>query len=392
MARDLTESITAIMQGETPEKLDESVSGYSANELTKIFSSRMKQQLNDFMDIQSGKKDATLEMKSKAYQFRKEFGMDFMIPLETKNPKKDGRFKKVSAIPGKNPSIERQIFAEDVELTEASGESADAMAKIFSARMKQQVKDFTDIMKGKKNPTPEMATATANFRRKFGMDFVIPLKSKNPMKDGGFKSVSLVPIKHPSLSQQIFSEETVMEDSGSKEKYQKFFQSMLKKSEFDSVEDMSDQQKKKFFNMVDKKWNADDEAGKDGLTEDGGCEDCKKEDCECGKSVTKEERMIDHLEAISEALLEKWSKKKGKKEDVNIDIDADDDEDDDEEKSDDDKEEKDSEDKKEKKDEKSDDKDEKVKLDKKKEKVNKDPELKEDLAVSIKRIKDLLDA
>jgi len=47
----------------------------------------------------------------------------------------------------------------------------------------------------------------------------------------------------------------VNEESG----YQKFFKGKLQKAGFDSVADMSDQEKKDFFNMVDKEWKGEKE-------------------------------------------------------------------------------------------------------------------------------------
>ena len=49
-----------------------------------------------------------------------------------------------------------------------------------------------------------------------------------------------------------------------KEAYKKFFDAKLRKYGVDSPEDLSDEDKKKFFNEIDKEWNSDDEDGKDG--------------------------------------------------------------------------------------------------------------------------------
>lgn len=46
---------------------------------------------------------------------------------------------------------------------------------------------------------------------------------------------------------------------GSKEEYQKFFNKKLKKYGVDSPEDLSDKEKKKFFDEVDREWKGDDE-------------------------------------------------------------------------------------------------------------------------------------
>ncbi len=46
---------------------------------------------------------------------------------------------------------------------------------------------------------------------------------------------------------------------GSKEEYQKFFDKKLAKYKVDSPEDLSDEEKKKFFNEIDKEWKGDNE-------------------------------------------------------------------------------------------------------------------------------------
>ena len=51
---------------------------------------------------------------------------------------------------------------------------------------------------------------------------------------------------------------------GSKEEYQAFFDKKLKKYGVSSPEELSDDEKKKFYNEIDKEWNADHEDGKDG--------------------------------------------------------------------------------------------------------------------------------
>ena len=55
---------------------------------------------------------------------------------------------------------------------------------------------------------------------------------------------------------------------GSKEEYKKFFDKKLAKYKVNSPEDLSDEDKKKFYDEIDKEWNADHEAGKDGKSED----------------------------------------------------------------------------------------------------------------------------
>ena len=54
---------------------------------------------------------------------------------------------------------------------------------------------------------------------------------------------------------------------GSKEEYNKLFDKKLKKYGVDSPEDLSDEEKKKFYNEIDAEWNSDDEKGKDGKVE-----------------------------------------------------------------------------------------------------------------------------
>ena len=48
-------------------------------------------------------------------------------------------------------------------------------------------------------------------------------------------------------------------DEGTKEEYQKFFKGKLKKFNVKSVSELSDEDKKKFFNEVDKEWKGDNE-------------------------------------------------------------------------------------------------------------------------------------
>lgn len=51
----------------------------------------------------------------------------------------------------------------------------------------------------------------------------------------------------------------VMEAEGGKEAYQKFFDKKLEKYGVDSPEDLSDEDKKKFFDEIDKEWEGDKE-------------------------------------------------------------------------------------------------------------------------------------
>ena len=57
-------------------------------------------------------------------------------------------------------------------------------------------------------------------------------------------------------------------DTGSQEAYKKFFKKMLAKYGVKEPDELDDDKKKKFYNEVDKKWNADHEAGKDGKVEE----------------------------------------------------------------------------------------------------------------------------
>ena len=54
--------------------------------------------------------------------------------------------------------------------------------------------------------------------------------------------------------------ETVTEESGGKEEYQKFFNAALKKFGVSGPDDLDDEKKKDFFNYVDKNWQGDNEA------------------------------------------------------------------------------------------------------------------------------------
>ena len=55
---------------------------------------------------------------------------------------------------------------------------------------------------------------------------------------------------------------------GSKEEYQKLFNAKLKKYGVDSPEDLSDEEKKKFFDEIDKEWKADHEEKKEALVKE----------------------------------------------------------------------------------------------------------------------------
>jgi hypothetical protein len=48
-------------------------------------------------------------------------------------------------------------------------------------------------------------------------------------------------------------------DEGTKEEYQKFFNDKLKKFDVKSPSELSDEDKKKFFDEIDKEWKGDNE-------------------------------------------------------------------------------------------------------------------------------------
>ena len=48
-------------------------------------------------------------------------------------------------------------------------------------------------------------------------------------------------------------------DEGTKEEYQKFFNDKLKKFDVKSVSELDDEDKKKFFNEIDKEWEGENE-------------------------------------------------------------------------------------------------------------------------------------
>ena len=54
--------------------------------------------------------------------------------------------------------------------------------------------------------------------------------------------------------------ETVSEETGDKDEYQKFFKAALKKFGVSAPDELDDEKKKDFFNYVDKNWQGDNEA------------------------------------------------------------------------------------------------------------------------------------
>jgi hypothetical protein len=54
--------------------------------------------------------------------------------------------------------------------------------------------------------------------------------------------------------------ETVKEETGDKEEYQKFFNAALKKFGVSSPDELDDDKKKEFYNYVDANWEGDNES------------------------------------------------------------------------------------------------------------------------------------
>ena len=70
------------------------------------------------------------------------------------------------------------------------------------------------------------------------------------------------------------------EAKGDKEEYQKKFKAMLAKHGVDSIEDLSGEEKKKFFDAMDDAHTSDEEEG----IEEGCCRACgmNEGECTCG--------------------------------------------------------------------------------------------------------------
>ena len=87
---------------------------------------------------------------------------------------------------------------------------------------------------------------------------------------------------------------------GSKEEYQKFFDKKLSKWKIKSPAELSDEDKKKFYNEIDAEWNSDDEEGKDGMKEyikqDGARRRCAGGDGRKNKKLMPEEEDEDEEE------------------------------------------------------------------------------------------------
>ena len=67
-----------------------------------------------------------------------------------------------------------------------------------------------------------------------------------------------------------------LQSEGSKEEYQKFFDKKLKKYGVDSPDDLSDEEKKKFFSEIEKEWTGekDEEVVKEYIKKDGSRRRC----------------------------------------------------------------------------------------------------------------------
>ena len=78
---------------------------------------------------------------------------------------------------------------------------------------------------------------------------------------------------------------------GSKEEYQKFFDKKLKKYKVSSPAELSDEEKKKFFNEIDKEWTGekDEEIVKEYIKKDGVRRRCAGGDGRKNKKVKTEE-------------------------------------------------------------------------------------------------------
>ena len=90
---------------------------------------------------------------------------------------------------------------------------------------------------------------------------------------------------------------------GNKEEYQKFYNGKLAKWKIKSPEELSDEDKKKFYNEIDKEWESDDE--EDGIEEyikqDGARRRVRNGDGRRRKSVKTEEDELDE-QTLNEAM------------------------------------------------------------------------------------------
>ena len=91
---------------------------------------------------------------------------------------------------------------------------------------------------------------------------------------------------------------------GSKEEYKKFFDKKLAKYKVNSPEDLSDEDKKKFFNEIDKEWKGDNEKAeelvKEYIKKDGVRRRCAGGDGRKSKKVKTEEEDCEDDEEMDE--------------------------------------------------------------------------------------------
>ena len=104
---------------------------------------------------------------------------------------------------------------------------------------------------------------------------------------------------------------------GSKEEYQKFFDKKLKKYGVDSPDDLSDEEKKKFYDEIDKEWKADHEEKKEALVKeyikkDGARRRCAGGDGRRTKKKVEEGEDCEDDEELEESLKQLIEKKKSK--------------------------------------------------------------------------------
>ena len=87
---------------------------------------------------------------------------------------------------------------------------------------------------------------------------------------------------------------------GSKEEYKKFFDGKLAKWKIKSPEDLSDEDKKKFFNEIDKEWKGDNEKAeelvKEYIKKDGVRRRCAGGDGRKSKKVKTEEEDCEDMD------------------------------------------------------------------------------------------------
>ena len=109
--------------------------------------------------------------------------------------------------------------------------------------------------------------------------------------------------------EQDTTEEPQDLQEGSKEEYEKFFQSALKKFGVKSPADLKDDQKKKFYDYVDKNWKGEGEKKEEveeehGAGEDGTDELCNKYKKDTPGQTTEESvfsaEELSHFEEIME--------------------------------------------------------------------------------------------